>query len=141
MKTVIIETFNNQNSIAFSWGVLIYENLYALNILTKGSLRDTLANSKYRMLLALMIRENCNTLKAAAKGGAWEPNILLISSMLSPKLFEMLLLLPTPLFNLIYFLLGLFPPAYVMSPGQQDLIEGRKTMTFAHINELVEVRL
>lgn len=136
MLTIDIYVFR----IAFSWGVLIYENLYALNILTKGTLRDTLANSKYRMILALMIRENCKTLAAAARGGAWEPNILMISSMLSPKLFEMLLLFPTPFFNLIYYLLGLFPPQHIMSPGQQDIMEGRKTMTFAHLNELIDVR-
>ena len=91
------------------------------------------------MLLALMIRENVNTLQAASRGGSWEPNILLISSLLSPKLYEMLLLFPTPVFNLIYYLLGLFPPESIMSPGQQDISEGRRTMTFAHLNELVEV--
>jgi hypothetical protein len=37
--------------------VLLYENLHVLNILTKGSLRDTLANREWRLVLALMVRE------------------------------------------------------------------------------------
>lgn len=42
---------------AQSWGVLLYENLHVLNILTKGSLRDTLAHREWRLVLALMVRE------------------------------------------------------------------------------------
>ena len=37
--------------------MLLYENLYVLNILTKGTLRDTLANREWRLVLSLMIRE------------------------------------------------------------------------------------
>ncbi len=44
--------------VAYSWGVLVWENLYALNTLTKGSLADTLANRQWRLVLALMVRES-----------------------------------------------------------------------------------
>lgn len=44
--------------IAQSWGVLLYEHLHVLNILTKGSLRDTLSKRENRLVLALMIRES-----------------------------------------------------------------------------------
>lgn len=44
--------------IAFSWGVLLYENLFALNMITKGTLRDTLSKWKWRCILALMMRES-----------------------------------------------------------------------------------
>lgn len=37
---------------------MLYENLHVLNILTKGSLRDTLANREWRLVLALMVRES-----------------------------------------------------------------------------------
>ena len=38
--------------------MLLYENLHALNILTKGSLLDTLADRECRLVLALMVRES-----------------------------------------------------------------------------------
>ena len=43
---------------AQSWGVLVYENLHVLNVLTKGTLSDTLANREWRLVLALMVRES-----------------------------------------------------------------------------------
>lgn len=46
------------SSSAQSWGVLLYEHLHVLNILTKGSLRDTLSKRENRLVLALMIRES-----------------------------------------------------------------------------------
>jgi hypothetical protein len=46
--------------IAFAWGVLVYENLYALNVLTKGTLSDTLSRREWRLIFALMVRENLN---------------------------------------------------------------------------------
>jgi len=36
----------------------MYEHLHVLNILTKGSLRDTLSKRENRLVLALMIRES-----------------------------------------------------------------------------------
>jgi hypothetical protein len=126
-------------SIAFSFGVLIYENIYALNILTKGTINDTLGNYRWRQILALMVRENILALAAASKGGAWEPSFHLIKGILSPKLFEILLLLPNPLFQLVYWILGMQLSVAVMSPGQQDLTEGRKTMSSTNLQELVDV--
>ena len=37
---------------------MLYENLHVLNILTKGTLRDTLSNREWRLVLALMTRES-----------------------------------------------------------------------------------
>lgn len=42
---------------AFSWGILLYENLYALNIVTGGDLSATLNCRKHRLILGLMVRE------------------------------------------------------------------------------------
>lgn len=42
---------------AFSWGILLYENLYALNIVTGGDLNTTLNCRKHRLILGLMVRE------------------------------------------------------------------------------------
>lgn len=143
--------------IAFAWGILVYENLYALNILTKGTLLDTLSRREWRLIYALMIRENLNvnfflffhppqpltfisqTLIAAAGGGSWKPDILLISSILSPKLLEIALIMPNFVFNFLFYILDIFPTPNVISPGQFDLMEGRKTMTTNYLSELVEV--
>jgi hypothetical protein len=53
---------------AQSWGVLLYENLHVLNILTKGSLRDTLANREWRLVLALMVRETYKVTLGGVRG-------------------------------------------------------------------------
>lgn len=78
-------------------------------------------------------------LTAAARGGTWAPDFLLISSMVSPKLFELILVLPEPFFWLAFSFLGLFPSDTILSPGQMDIAEGRKSMIDWHLSELVEV--
>lgn len=42
---------------AHSWGILLYENLYALNIVCGGDLRTTLKCRRFRLILGLMVRE------------------------------------------------------------------------------------
>lgn len=42
---------------AHSWGILLYENLYALNIVFGGDLRTTLRSRRFRLILGLMVRE------------------------------------------------------------------------------------
>ncbi len=74
----------------------------------------------------------------ASRGGKWRPELLLISSVLNTWLLELVLVLPTPLFTLVFWLLGMFPKPHLISPGQLDLSEGRKTMVSAHLAELVE---
>lgn len=67
--------------------------------------------------------------------------MLLLTSMLSPWLLELLLVLPTPLFMPIFWALGLYPRANLISPGQLDLSEGRQSMAATHLSEIVEVRV
>jgi len=50
--------FSHQYRSAFSWGVLIFENIYSLNMVTGGSLSYTLSKRSWRLILALMIRES-----------------------------------------------------------------------------------
>jgi hypothetical protein len=75
----------------------------------------------------------------ASKNGTWKPDLLLVSSVITPKILEMILIMPDLVFNLSFYLLDLFPNSQVISPGQLDLMEGRKTMTAIHLNEMVEV--
>jgi hypothetical protein len=51
----------------------------------------------------------------------------------------MLLVLPDVLFNPLFHLLGIFPKEGLMSPGQMDLTERRKSMVHWHFSELVDV--
>ena len=76
----------------------------------------------------------------ASRGGAWKPDLMGVSTWLTPFMLEMMLILPQPLFTLgFYFAVGSLPDAGLGSPGQQDLSEGRKTMIDAQLGELVEV--
>lgn len=128
----------------YSWGVLVWENLYALNTVSGGTLSETLLlpESDARLLLAAMTRECRNALSVAARGGGWRASFTLVSSTgaVNPWLLEMLLVLPMPLalFHLAAWCLGILPPLGIMSPGQLDLSEGRKTMCQTHLGELVQ---
>ncbi len=79
------------------------------------------------------------TLSIASRGGAWKPDLLLLTTMLSPWLLELLLVLPTFLFVPIFWALGLYFKPQLISPGQLDLSEGRRSMAAAHLSEIVEV--
>ena len=119
--------------------MLTFENIYALNILTKGSLRDTLNNRSWRLLIALMIRENIQAVQAASKG-TWTPQLLLISTFLTPKIMEMFLIMPNFVFQILFYFFGVFPTQNIISPGQHDVMEGRTTMTKLNLKEFVDVR-
>ncbi len=43
---------------AFAWGTIMIENLYALNVITGGTITSTLQNRVCRLLFASMLREN-----------------------------------------------------------------------------------
>lgn len=61
--------------------------------------------------------------------------------MITPKLYEFILIMPDFVFHLLFSLLGLNPNQHVISPGQADLLEGRKTQTRQNLHEMVEVTL
>jgi len=86
-----------------------------------------------------MVRESLLALHAASKGGTWKPDMLLICEMLPMKVYEMILILPNFLFYPVAAFLGLLPTAHVISPGQLDLTEGRRTMTSFHLAEIVQL--
>lgn len=128
----------------YSWGVLIWENLYALNVVSGGTISETFLSRdcNTRFLLAAMTRECRNALTIAARGGGWRASFTLVSSTgaINPWLLEMLLVLPAPIavFQLFAWCFGILPPVGLISPGQLDLSEGRKTMCEAHLGELVQ---
>lgn len=78
-------------------------------------------------------------LERAAKGGKWKPDLLLISNLITPWMLEMILVLPDALFSAIAYALGLLPHPYLISPGQMDLMEGRRTMVHWHYKAFFEV--
>lgn len=142
MENIDVAAFFDKTLTPYSWGVMIWENLYALNIITGGTLRDTLSQRDARLILAVMARECRRTLKTAARGGEWRPLFKLVSTILSPWSLEMLLALPLPFggdffSHILFLLLGLLPPDGIISPGQLDMAESRKTMSDMHLGELV----
>lgn len=123
---------------AHAWGIVLYENLFALNAITGGSLSFTLSKYRWRMIYAAMIRENYKAFQLAARGGPWKPEFELISSFLTPWVLEMVLAMPGPLFAIAGYLFGL-PRGVVGSPATGDLTAGRQTMTTVALMELVQV--
>lgn len=78
-------------------------------------------------------------LERAAKGGKWKPDLLLISNLITPWILEMILVLPDALYYAIAHALGLLPHPYLISPGQMDLMEGRRSMVHWHYKTFFEV--
>ena len=75
----------------------------------------------------------------AAGSGLWRADSTLVAQFMTPWLLEMVLVLPTPLFNVLSFLLGLQFSGGVMSPAMGDLLEGRKTSLEWSMGELLAV--
>jgi len=146
MENTDLQSMFDKTLTPYSWGVMVWENLFSLNVIGGGSIRDTLFRDsrapRTRLLLAAMTRECRLALSSAARGGQWRPQFRLLSSMLNPWLWEMLLSLPWPLsgaglLTLCCWICGVLPPENIISPGQLDLAEGRCTMTESHLGELL----
>ena len=122
----------------FSWGVLVYENLYALNALHRGALTSTFDDYECRCILATMTRECRKALENAAGSGKWLPDLSLITpiSFVDLWAYEIILVLPPFLGTLVLWICGI-SPSQLISPIQLDLNERRKTMVDYHLAELV----
>ena len=122
----------------FSWGVLVYENLHALNALHRGTLISTFNDYECRCILATMTRECRKALEKAAGSGKWLPDLFLITSISFVDLwvYEIILVLPLFLGSFLLWICGI-SPSQVISPIQLDLNERRKTMIEYHLAELV----
>jgi hypothetical protein len=77
-------------------------------------------------------------LDVAARGGKWKPDLLLVQSSLTPWVVEMMLVLPNPLFMLCFWFFNMLPDDSLISPGQMDITEGKKSMVDWHYAELVQ---
>ena len=73
--------------------------------------------------------------RRAAGSGAWRPDLSAVC-LLSPKLLELVLVLPTPLFHAIAYLTRLRAPD-VCSPLLWDISNGRATNVQWQLEELV----
>ena len=138
LECMDIEVYYRKVLTPFTWGVLVWENLHSINMLTGGSMLGTLRNPRARLILASMVRESTQVLQHAARGGNWKPEFLLLSEMLTPRFFELMLCLPTWLFVLLLRLMGLAPQVEgLMSPMLIDHLEGRKSCNETQLGELV----
>ena len=122
----------------YTWGTLIYENLYALNALTRGTLTSTFYDYECRCILATMTRECRKALEKAAGSGKWQPDLFLITpiSFIDLWAYEIILVLPSFLGTFILWLCGIEPTSLI-SPILLDLNERRKTMIEYHLSELI----
>jgi hypothetical protein len=91
------------------------------------------------MLIWYALQWLAQALFAAAKGGKWKPEFSLVSSLLSPWAWEMLLLVPAPFVSVLLWAVGMLPPEHVISPGQADLSEGRQTSAEWQLEEIIKV--
>lgn len=119
-----------------SWGVIVYECLYALNTVTGGTINDTLFIDNSRVIFACMIRECRHSLLAASRGGKWRPDLTLVFASGNLWCFEMILALPNPFFGMAKWIFGL-PAANSLGPGCVDLAAGRETCILAQLEELI----
>ena len=125
------------NLTIYAWGMLIWESAFGLNALTGGSMLDTLRDARCRAILASMFREGVAALDTASHGGGgWAPDLLLISPLLSPWLYEMMLCLPTIIFRLAAWAMNILPPSSLPSTVLLDIDEGRTTMISTSLGEL-----
>eukprot|EP01039_Chlorochromonas_danica_P000075 gene75-82_t len=139
LETMDLDVYFRKFLSPHAWGLMAYEQLYVLNMLTKGSIVDTLSKREWRLIYALLLRETNAVLIASAKDNVWKPDMLLVTQWLTPKLVELILVLPQPFFTLLFWLFGLFPRKNIISPGQLDLMEGRKSIATLNLQELVLV--
>lgn len=73
----------------------------------------------------------------AARGGVWAPSLELLLSFGSGLwLLEMILVLPTPMFMLVAWCVGM-PIPDLISPGQADILAGRKTEASNQLEEMI----
>lgn len=123
----------------YTWGVLIFECLNALNMIRGGTLESTISDPGCRLLFSTMIRENYKILEVAADGGGgWKPDMELMVPWMTPWRLEMVLLLPGPLFRLLAWLVDL-PAPPLPSTLLVDCLDGRKSMVAVHLGELVKI--
>lgn len=120
------------------YGVVLWDNISAVNLLMGNSLQDCLGDYDCRLIMAQMMRECRHALLVAAKYGKWKPDLTLISSYLDPWFFEMLCVLPNGLFTPIASFLGIIPSKGLLGTLLADNLEGRSSMAKYMLGELTK---
>lgn len=133
-----IEVHYRKELTPFQYGVVLWDNISAVNLLMGNSLEDTMRDYDCRLILAQMMRECRGALLVAAKHGKWKPDFSLISSYMSPWYFEMLCVMPNALFNPIASLLGIIPSKGLLGTLLADNLEGRQSMAKNMLGELTK---
>ena len=119
------------------WGTIVYETLYVLNAVCGGTLASTMGEPTTRSILACMVRECRAALMLAARGGKWEPDLILVWPWVaSAWALEMVLALPYPLFLMMKNISGL-PAVNLPGPGLVDIDAGKATMVRGSFAEII----
>ncbi len=137
MEYMDLEIHYRKNLTPYTWGILMWENLHAVNLLQGGTLAATLRDTNARVLWVAMIREGITTLKVASRGGTWKPALTAYSDFISPAILEMILCLPTLLCGPLCWLIGLGQDD-ISASMLQDYQNGRTTTNSTGLGELVD---
>jgi ketopantoate reductase len=133
-----VEVYYRKVLSSYTWGVLVWENIHCVNMLTGGSIYSTLENKEARLIIASMISESVLSLKRAARGGKWKPDFLVYSQYLSASTLEKILCLPTSLCMTLLWCFGVLPHKDIQSPMLIDYLEGRVTCNKTQLGEIVD---
>lgn len=131
-----IEIYSRKQLTPYTWGVLLWENIHCINLLTGGTLYETICNTQARLVLASMMRECLLTLTKGAGSGKWKAELLVYSAWITPHTLELWLCLPSwLLFPLLWF--WDMMPAKVMGSMLSDSLEGRRTCNNTQLGEIL----
>jgi len=137
MECMSLEVYYRKVLTPYTWGILLWENLHCVNMMTGGTIYETIWDKRARLILASMMRESLLSLKSAAGGGRWAPEMLTITQWISPHCFELWLCLPGWIFIALISIFGICPPPELPSPMLMDSNEGRTTVNATQLGELV----
>ena len=73
----VFDFYYDKNITQSTWGVLLFDNLSALNAVTSGTLKWTLGDRTNRRVLSTMMRESRMALLRGAGGQGWAPTFSL----------------------------------------------------------------
>ena len=134
-----IPVLYRRNLSTIYYGNLLYENIYAISVLSKLTVSQTMGKLRYRLLFAYTMREACIAMGSASRGNGWMPDMCLVSSFLTPRSLELLLCLPSPLFDVFSYLFGIRFSDRLQSPVVSDIQSSRKSNCMNTVKEMISM--
>ena len=122
----------------YTYGLQIYELIYAFNMLFGGTARQMLERAEHRRLVAYAAHEVLLCLRLASRRSeSWKASLYTVS-YLSPELFEVVMASPC----FIYWLVRrtqLLPVSELPAAGQTDLSQGREPTAVWNLLNILKI--